>query len=277
MMTLKNNIGKKKVMFLSALVFIIAVMILAPSAVNYFLLKPSTHPVVGTNVDWLAFWGSYLAALVSVLIAFLILFIQRRDNHNENKQSRVLQLNVLKYQQEMQWLNENRGILIDFVLTLNKDNLIELANKMGAGQDILHDVKYLLSELVKNDSRAGFMRVSVETDKYKEYNAQRSSAFYQYRDALLDLQEISYLFIRTNTANRSVVLNSHLQKGLIHKGLMDVIATYPNHTVFLSQHPHDLAVKLIFGMPDLLEDTRKMALEYVKSEENRISTLLTAM
>lgn len=266
--------------FLKKYWWCIIIIVFAPIAINYLLLIPAIGPVVGNNVHWLSFWGSYLAALIPTVGAFMILYIQRNDStkendkrRTENEQNRQLQMNVLKYQQEMQWLNEKREILVNFVLTLSRDNLIELANKMGNGLDILQDVKSLLGYLVKNDSQVGFMRVSVETDKYKEFDAKRKFAYYAYRDALLDLQEICMFFIKASLTQRNAVFVDHLRQNLIHRGLLDVVATYPNESVFLSRSPHEIAIKLIFAMPDLLEDTRKIALDYIKSEEERIKQL----
>ena len=147
----------------------IIITVFAPVLINYLLMIPAIGPVVGDDVHWLAFWGSYLASLISAFVAFIILFIQRDESHQENDYNRKLQIKVLKYQQDMQLLSENRNILIDFSLSLNKDDLIELTNKMSVKQDILLDVKRLLANLVKNDSRVGFMRVSMETDSFKEY------------------------------------------------------------------------------------------------------------
>ena len=171
----------------------ILIAVFAPIVINYILLIPTIGPVVGDNTHWLSFWGSYLAALIPSAGAFLILYLQREDNHQENEQNRQLQINILKCQQEMQWLNEKKEILIDFALSLNKDDLIELSNKIAANQDIMPDIKNLLANLVKNDSRVGFMRVSEKTDRFKEFNTKRQSAFNIHRDALLDLQEINIL------------------------------------------------------------------------------------
>lgn len=252
----------------------ILIAVFAPIVINYILLIPTIGPVVGDNTHWLSFWGSYLAALIPSAGAFLILYLQREDNHQENEQNRQLQINILKYQQEMQWLNEKKGILIDFALSLNKDDLIELSNKIAANQDIMPDIKNLLANLVKNDSRVGFMRVSEKTESFKEFNTKRQSAFNIHRDALLDLQEINILFMRTPVAQRVPVLQNRLQQGLIHSGLRDIIFSYPFESVFLQQNPAEISIKLIATLPDLLEDTRKVALDYVKSEEERLAKLL---
>lgn len=252
----------------------ILIAVFAPIVINYILLIPTIGPVVGDNTHWLSFWGSYLAALIPSAGAFLILYLQREDNHQENEQNRQLQINILKYQQEMQWLNEKKEILIDFALSLNKDDLIELSNKIAANQDIMPDIKNLLANLVKNDSRVGFMRVSEKTERFKEFNTKRQSAFNIHRDALLDLQEINILFMRTPVAQRVPVLQNRLQQGVIHSGLRDIIFSYPFESVFLQQNPAEISIKLIATLPDLLEDTRKVALDYVKSEEERLAKLL---
>lgn len=252
----------------------IIITVFAPVLINYLLMIPAIGPVVGDDVHWLAFWGSYLASLISAFVAFIILFIQRDESHQENDYNRKLQIKVLKYQQDMQLLSENRNILIDFSLSLNKDDLIELTNKMSVNQDILLDVKRLLANLVKTDSRVGFMRVSMETDSFKEYNLKRQSAFYTHRDTLLDIQEIYILFMRTSSVQRSAVLHSRMQQGFIHKGLENIILSYPSEAYFFQTNPVDIAIRLISSTPDLLEDTRKAALAYVKSEGERITKLL---
>lgn len=267
--------------FLKEYWWCIIIIVFAPIVINYLLLIPAIGPVVGDNVHWLSFWGSYLAALIPTVGAFMILYIQRRDSlgenekrRKENEQNRNLQINILKYQQEMQWLNEKRKILIDFALSLSKDDLIELSNKIAANQDILPDIKNLLANLVKNDSRIGFMRVSEKTESFKEFNTKRQSAFNTQRDALLDFQEINILFMRTPVTQRLHVLHNRLQQGLIHSALSGIIFSYPSESFFLQQNPVDISLKLIASLPNLLEDTRKAALDYVKSEEERIAKLL---
>lgn len=257
--------------------WIVAICLIAPIAINYVLLIPAFAPVVGTNIDWLSFFGSYIAAIIPALGAFIILFIQREDNHKENEQNRQLQINVLKYQQEMQWLNENRNIILAFVLTLSKNDLIELSVKLSLRQDILPDVKRLLSQLVKHDSRVGFMRVSEKTPSYNEFNTKRGAAYSIYRDFILDLQEINLVFSYIDPLMRMSVLKNHQQQNLIHKGLNDVIATYPSEQSFIQSNAFEVATKLIDALPDLLEDTRKAALAYIKSEEERIADQITVL
>lgn len=254
--------------------WIIAISLFAPIAINYILLIPAFCPVVGTNIDWLSFFGSYIAAIIPALGAFIILFVQREDNHKENESNRQLQINVLKYQQEMQWLNENRSIVLDFVLSLNRNDLKELSEKLAIGQDVMPGIKSLLARLVENDSRVGFMRVSEETPNYHEFNSMRMAAFDIYRDTILDLQEIYILFLKTNPDMRRAVLRNRQQQNLINKGLKNIIETHSSEESFLNGNAFDISAELINALPDLLGDTRKTALAYIKAEEQRISKLL---
>ena len=80
--------------------------------------------------------------------------------------------------------------------------------------------------------------------------------------------------MRTPVAQRVPVLQNRLQQGVIHSGLRDIIFSYPFESVFLQQNPAEISIKLIATLPDLLEDTRKVALDYVKSEEERLAKLL---
>ena len=62
--------------FLKKYWWCIIIIVFAPIAINYLLLIPAIGPVVGNNVHWLSFWGSYLAALIPTVGAFMILYIQ---------------------------------------------------------------------------------------------------------------------------------------------------------------------------------------------------------
>ena len=62
-----------------------------------------------------------------------------------------------------------------------------------------------------------------------------------YDFAIMDLQEINFLFHRIPLEQRYMVLVDRLQKGLVHKKLTDIIASYPSYHIFLQQNPVDIA------------------------------------
>ena len=89
----------------------VLIILALPTVVNFILLVPAFTTIVGNNADWLSFWGGYLGAIISAGVAFVILYLQRKDNEKQNEENRTLQINVLKYQQEMQWFNELKIML----------------------------------------------------------------------------------------------------------------------------------------------------------------------
>lgn len=101
-------------------ILVIVLLLCLPVIINFVLLIPSFTPVVGGSIEWLSFWAGYISANV----AFIILYIQRKDNKRENKRNRELQLNILKHQQEMQWLNMFRKASVDYVSSYNYNDLV---------------------------------------------------------------------------------------------------------------------------------------------------------
>ena len=70
-------------------IIVIAIFIIGlPILLNFLVFMPTSQLSVGTLQDWMAFWGSYLGATISALVAFIILGIQRKDHQQEVSQAR---------------------------------------------------------------------------------------------------------------------------------------------------------------------------------------------
>lgn len=110
--------------------WVIVVAFAAPIILNFALLCPAITPIVGDNIEWLSFWGGYLGAIISSSMSFIILAIQYRQNHSENEKNRKLQIAILEYQQETQWLNLLRKACADFLGTMTRNEYIEIAQKL---------------------------------------------------------------------------------------------------------------------------------------------------
>ena len=61
---------------------------------------------------------------------------------------------------------------------------------------------------------------------------------------------------------------------MIHEGLNNIISLFPSESAFLMHNPVEIAKMLIAQLPNLLDDTSKSSLAYIKSEEERISKLI---
>lgn len=64
---------KRKILYIG-IVFII----LIPLGINFIIQCPAWFPVVGTSVDWLAFWGCYLGGVSAALVGFATLYYSAR-------------------------------------------------------------------------------------------------------------------------------------------------------------------------------------------------------
>lgn len=146
-------------------IIIVILVTSIPIAINFILLFPSFTSIVGDNTEWLSFWSGYISAAV----AFVILHIQRMDskkqiennkkeNKRENEENRKLQLNILKYQQEMQWLNMFRQASIEYVSAYTYNDLVHSINVMRENpKDAFKILGHLLERLAKCDTNLAYV------------------------------------------------------------------------------------------------------------------------
>lgn len=80
------------------LIFIILGILIIPIIINYVLQIPIpfNFPIIGSNVDWLSFWGTYIGGILGAFASFIILYLTLRHNRNEaeieRKSNQLLQL-----------------------------------------------------------------------------------------------------------------------------------------------------------------------------------------
>ena len=69
------------------LIFIILGILIIPIIINYVLLIPIpfNFQIIGSNVDWLSFWGTYIGGIIGSSSSFLILYLTLLHNKNEAK------------------------------------------------------------------------------------------------------------------------------------------------------------------------------------------------
>lgn len=169
-------------------------MILAPVIINKVLLMPIISDIVGDNTDWLSFWGSYLGAIISSTIAFIILLVQREDNHKENEQNRELQINAIKYQQQRQWLDNLSKAMIDNIMMYNPNYLSDIMNLMyqKQGFKLIHDqIRDLLNQLILTDTAVGFLMPESQSVVLRDYNHIRKECYTKYTQIIMETQTIA--------------------------------------------------------------------------------------
>lgn len=90
-------------------------------------------PIIIGDEGWMTSWGGYLGAVISSAIAFVILYIQRRDNEKQNEENRQLQLNILIYQQERARLDNLQRMFTVFINLNGFNDLLDIARHIENG------------------------------------------------------------------------------------------------------------------------------------------------
>ena len=270
--------------YIKTIIFII-IILGAPIILNYLVFTPSCQQSAGDLKDWITFWGSYLSAVISSMIAFAILVIQRKDNqienrknrnnnHIENENNRQLQLNVLTYQQQSQWLNNLRETMIKNIIVYQTNNLREIINliKDKNLSLIQQKTKDLLERLIYTDTEVAMMMPDINTqdDYLIKYNDKRKEVYEKFTVIVNDLQVLSVIFCQQlsikdidNTLFSAVSTNLKMTLG----------AYKPDEKLSYNQ-VYDISDKIILPMDTLFEEIRMFALSCIGNEQKRIESLL---
>lgn len=116
----------------------IVLAILAPIMVNCLIQQDAWFVFVGKDTDWLVFWGNYLGGVITALVSMVILFVTLKHNHKENQ-------NQQKYQEYRALENK----LYDYIDTIKVEKLtIWLTAYQGKNIDI-DDYSALLVNLTE--------------------------------------------------------------------------------------------------------------------------------
>lgn len=263
----------------------ILIVLAAPVVINYILLVPAISPIVGDNAIWLSFWGSYLGAIISATVAFIILHIQRKDNEIENEKNRVdnetennnnrnLQLNILKYQQEMQWLNAFRQMSAEYVSAYNYNDLIHIVNiSRSDAEGAFNGIGPLLDRLALCDVRLKY--IGVRGNKASSLCDICDAFFELYNDVLYDLQAVFIYSIENPSpmyeafciqSTRMPITKSMkmiIQQVAIEKGLSN------------AQRFNDVIMGRIKIIEERAEKIRTVFAGYILEEQKRIDNILT--
>lgn len=192
------------------------ITIIAPIAINKILLFPACGRIVGRDTDWLTFWGNYLGGIIPALGAFVILYIQRRDNEKQNIENRETNAieneknrNVNEKCNEENRKNQNKIMLYQIStqnLHLFKESCLALLDAYNYNRfvqicNLFIQQKKSPIELI----RIGFMEINKahrsflmnfipSAPKMAELIDEEEKLFKIYKNALLDMEVvISYL------------------------------------------------------------------------------------
>lgn len=257
-------------------------IIILPIIINWLILKPSIFEYVGTGVDWLLFWGGYVGAIISAGVAFAILAIQYKQNRKENKKNRDLQINILKYQQEMQWFNELKIKSIEYYNAFDQNDIIKLCNLIHKNKrETILGAEELINILINKNNKVTFaleFLFSKERDE-KEKNILSALQKYNlaYKALICDAQFIVRILKKHEDPNQLFLYiddyrNENKIPQITENRLVDIINDYSSF--FLTKYTD--FINQLFGARRnfhsiLIQNTLS---ELVNYEENKINKII---
>lgn len=272
--------------FLKAYWWAISIILIAPVLLNFIILIPAFSPVVGGSLDWLSFHGSYIGSVIASLITLYVLYKQLQNNHEENEKTRrenqavneknrQLQLKILKYEQETQWLQEMRSACINNINSYNVNDIREICNAF-----LFHDYEYIspkikdvIDKLDYTDTTICSMLPIADDECTHTFDEQRQRAYKEY---MLMIQDIGILAIFLNKGYEAI------QKGLPFANLPSNVKTEVYAQIIIPQLDKKdanarlaaIALHRLSTEKGIYVRMRTVSFCYLKNQQERINKIL---
>ena len=274
------DIMKKYVILISLLITVL----ISPILVNWFLLRPAIGVVVGKDTDWLVFWGNYLGGVVSVLGAFVILYVQRHDNNcqnqanreankEENKRNRELQLNILRQQQENIWLDKFRQVGFDYVRSFYINDLTEVANAMSdpiLARDLLRKI---VEKVTWGDTQISYY--IKKDDRSKTLSKDLAGYYKAYKQAITDIQLLVIYLLNNPSLNSSNLYEETICLE-VSESMHKILGEYKNVDQKLDIRTiiAEIIVERTKDVKCVMTSIRELIFDYIKEEQYRINEIV---
>lgn len=273
--------------FLKAYWWAILIILAVPISLNFIVLIPAFLPIVGGSVEWLSFHGSYIGSIIASLITLYVLYKQLQHNHEENERTRQenqivneknrqLQLKILSYEQETQWLQEMRSACINNIDSYNVNDIREICTAFT-----FHDYEYISPKIKNIIDKLDYTDTTICSllpiagDKYTQtFDEQRQRAYKEY---MLMIQDIGILAIFLNKDYETI------QVGLPFAHLSSKVKTNVNVQIvvpgldkkYINAQLASIALNRLSGERDIYESIRTASFNYLKKQQERINKILT--
>lgn len=263
---------------------LLLILCLFPVVINYVVLIPSFLPVVGDSEKWLSFFGSFSGSVIMAGVTLYVLKTQLKQNHDENEKNRKtnelaneknrkLQIKILEYQQQIQWLNSFRQASAEYVKTFNANDLIAITNTLVVNPQEAHNMLKLLLDSAKTHDiqLAYFRKMDNNTEELMKKIAPK---FDQYNDVIQDIQQIIIFKQKYPMAGFSQFV-SQISTMELSQDMKDKIAYVS------TQQSADIIQPFINVMLMRIDDIRDNVVavqtwlyDYIHSEQARIDKIL---
>lgn len=296
-MKTKNSLG-----YYWWLILVAVVTLLLPVLLNFLVFSPTSQLSVGTLQDWMAFWGSYLAATLSSLAAFIILYIQRKDHHQEiesskfenniknakdrqkylndnarilkenqqeNAKTRKILLDIFTQQQEVLWLSDLRIALVNYISAYRENEIKEVIDSIQESlyESIHQKLKKIYSTITLADTALNLIIIeNSKTSIGDTYQKELAKLYARYISIINDIHHLACLYYKkepiSNEASNN--LNHLLSAMCIDSKDMD----YNQFS--------ELACQIIKPLSTIFEAVITLSDSCIKEERQRIGSIMNS-
>lgn len=268
-------------------VIIIAFALVLPICINALYLVNTDCEILNKPSEWTTFWGSYLGAIISAGVAFAILHIQRKDNEEDNKNNREnnktqneanrqLQLNIMRYQQEIHWLDNFRSASLEYCHAFNNNDVVLVTNLMWENpKDAFKILKTLYDKLGASEAHFSFLCKNDDKGSILKSDVFKTHQLHQ--QLLDDIQWVVLYFTQESPLSRNEVGFANFLKFKNYKltiNMTDII-----QRIRTINNWGDFFYKIYNTRVQegrLYEsDVKNRMYKYIKEEQERINDILT--
>lgn len=265
---------------------IVVFIVLFPILLNLTETTQSLVHIAGEPNDWIQFWGSYAGSLITSGIALVILFMQMKQNHQENERNRKLQ----QYQQKMQWLNDMRTACIENIYSYNVNDLIQAANTMqGSVPNLYEAYKHtdaILFKLATTDTKVAFIGEN-HFDYQKDFHKKRGDSYKEYYAVVYDFKAVIAQTINVvNESNKNnIKKNAKDYWDDLLKKIDDMLDVSSKIKERLKKHDYEESVDISLNLCNVIikylddcknyfEEVREFTQSYLNKEQKKIKETL---
>lgn len=268
-------------------VIIIAFALVLPICINALYLVNTDCEILHKPSEWTTFWGSYLGAIISAGVAFAILHIQRKDNEEDNKNNREnnktqneanrqLQLNIMRYQQEIHWLDNFRSASLEYCHAFNNNDVVLVTNLMWENpKDAFKILKTLYDKLGASEAHFSFLCKNDDKGSILKSDVFKTHLLHQ--QLLDDIQWVVLYFTQESPLSRNEVGFANFLKFKNYKltiNMTDIIQRIRTNNNWGDFFYKIYNTRVQEGR--LYEsDVKNMMYKYIKEEQERINNILT--
>ena len=282
---------KKHIALIIAIVLIVVFVL--PLGINALYLISTDCEVLHKPSEWTTFWGGYLGAIISAAVAFIILYIQRKDNEQQikdaqkdnetqNKANRNLQINTLKYQQEQIRLNNFIAVSSKLIASINPMDVKTLCKQLRQDNvpQIEHDLLTCLNSITSIQQEF-CLHLSDKDGRQKRLGTDSNKIIARYTDALCDIQNLLTLVSVSGIPMTHDILKAYAQSPENKRMSANLKTAIINYTpaqienMKLEWMWEGIALSLLDLVQDESAKLYNIIDDYVSEERTRIDKILT--